>query len=136
MDSVSSSTAWMKCAGVSFDLLAIADELRAMASNGLLFSQNPYDRARYERLLVIAAEMAAAGSGLTEQTFLDIWRSESGYITPKVGVAAAVTDDAGRLLLIRRRDNGLWAMPGGWAEIADTPAAGAIREVQEETGFI
>ncbi len=70
------------------------------------------------------------------QTLLDAWRAESGYITPKVGVAAAVPDGSDGLLLIKRRDNGLWAMPGGWAEIADTPATGAVREVLEETGLI
>ena len=56
---------------MSIDVLAVADELRAMASNGLLFTIDPYDRQRYERLLVIAAEMAAADSGLSAARFLE-----------------------------------------------------------------
>jgi len=121
---------------VTLDLLVTADEIRAMASNGLLFTKDPYDRERYERLLVLAAEMASSASTLPAQAVLSAWRAESGYITPKVGVAAAVHDAAGRLLLIHRRDNGLWALPGGWADVGDTPAGAAMREVREETGLI
>ena len=38
-----------------------ADELRAVASNGLQFSSNPYDRANYERIGHVAAAMFAWG---------------------------------------------------------------------------
>jgi len=75
---------------VTLDLLATADEIRAMASNGLLFTKDPYDRERYERLLVLAAEMASSASTLPAENLLGAWQAEGGYITPKVGVAAAV----------------------------------------------
>lgn len=52
-----------------------------------------------------------------------------------VSVAAAVVDDAGRLLVIQRRDNGRWELPGGVLELDETPLAGVCREVEEETGF-
>lgn len=51
------------------------------------------------------------------------------------GVVAAVRDSAGRLLLTRRCDNGLWVMPGGRLELGETIAAAAVREVREETGI-
>ncbi|MHA6631841.1 NUDIX hydrolase [Pseudonocardia sichuanensis] len=47
---------------------------------------------------------------------------------------AAVRDDAGRLLLIHKIDNDLWALPGGAMEIGESIADGAVREVAEETG--
>jgi ADP-ribose pyrophosphatase YjhB (NUDIX family) len=47
---------------------------------------------------------------------------------------AAVIDDRGRILLIRRADNGKWAMPGGALEVGETPAEGVVREALEETG--
>lgn len=41
----------------------------------------------------------------------------------------------GRLLAIRRADNGTWELPGGILELAETPEAGVAREVLEETGI-
>ena len=57
--------------------------------------------------------------------------------TPKhsVSVAGAVVDDQGRLLAIRRRDNGHWEPPGGVLEMDETIEAGVVREVLEETGL-
>ncbi|MFE9247268.1 NUDIX hydrolase [Nocardiopsis sp. NPDC006938] len=51
-----------------------------------------------------------------------------------VSVAGAVISDDGRFLAIRRADNGRWELPGGVLELAETPEAGACREVWEETG--
>ncbi|MFL1381503.1 NUDIX hydrolase [Nocardiopsis protaetiae] len=52
-----------------------------------------------------------------------------------VAASAAVIDDGGRLLLQRRVDNGLWAMPGGAMEMAESLPQAAVREVREETGY-
>ncbi len=50
------------------------------------------------------------------------------------GVTAVVFDRMGRVLLVRRSDNGRWALVTGCLEPGEQPAAGAIREVLEETG--
>ena len=52
-----------------------------------------------------------------------------------VSVSAAVVDDRGRFLAIRRADNGRWEPPGGVLELDEPIYAGLIREVEEETGF-
>ncbi|MET9783625.1 NUDIX hydrolase [Nocardiopsis alba] len=51
-----------------------------------------------------------------------------------VSVAGAVVREDGRLLTIRRADNGRWELPGGVLELAETPKEGVRREVWEETG--
>ena len=56
-------------------------------------------------------------------------------VTPFVGCDVFATDAARRVLLIRRRDNGLWALPGGCQDLGETPAECARRECREETGF-
>lgn len=53
-----------------------------------------------------------------------------------VAVTAFVQDDAGRLLMIRRTDNDLYALPGGAQEIGETITQTVVREVQEETGIL
>ncbi|MFF5719795.1 NUDIX hydrolase [Streptomyces buecherae] len=52
-----------------------------------------------------------------------------------VAASAVVTDDEGRVLLQRRRDNGLWALPGGGMDMTDSLPGCAVREVREETGL-
>ncbi|MFI6683075.1 NUDIX domain-containing protein [Streptomyces sp. NPDC050485] len=52
-----------------------------------------------------------------------------------VAASAVVTDSEGRLLLQRRRDNNLWALPGGGMELGDSLPGTAVREVKEETGL-
>ncbi|CAL9410672.1 Nucleoside triphosphatase NudI [Nocardiopsis dassonvillei] len=52
-----------------------------------------------------------------------------------VASSAAVIDGEGRLLLQQRVDNGLWAMPGGAMEMAESLPEAAVREVREETGY-
>jgi 8-oxo-dGTP pyrophosphatase MutT (NUDIX family) len=112
-----------------------ADELRAMAAHGLMYGHDPYDLARYRRIQEIAEALLAGLSGLDAATVRAALAADLGYITVKVGVATAVLDGEGRLLLVQRRDNKLWAMPGGWADVGDTPAVMAAREVWEETGL-
>lgn len=52
-----------------------------------------------------------------------------------VAVTAFVQDDNGRLLMIRRTDNDLYAIPGGAQEIGETVSQAVAREVKEETGI-
>jgi ADP-ribose pyrophosphatase YjhB (NUDIX family) len=52
-----------------------------------------------------------------------------------VSVAAAIIDDQGRFLAIRRADNGSWEPPGGVLELDESIEDGLIREVAEETGL-
>lgn len=49
--------------------------------------------------------------------------------------SAVVVDNAGRILLHRRRDNEMWALPGGAMTIGETITDTVLREVLEETGL-
>ncbi|MCQ8190834.1 NUDIX hydrolase [Streptomyces rugosispiralis] len=52
-----------------------------------------------------------------------------------MSVAGVIVDDAGRALLIKRRDNGKWEPPGGVLERGETIPDALQREVLEETGI-
>lgn len=56
-------------------------------------------------------------------------------ITPLLGCDIFVVNNEDEVLLIRRTDNGRWAMPGGCNDLGETPSECAIRECKEETGF-
>lgn len=53
----------------------------------------------------------------------------------QAAVAAVVCDEAGRVLLGRRVDNGMWGVPSGHVEVGETVAQAVVREVAEETGL-
>jgi ADP-ribose pyrophosphatase YjhB (NUDIX family) len=116
-------------------LAAWGEELRAISQNGLLFALNDYDRERYSRIQAISAEISARVSSGAVEEITAAFAREPGYATPKVGVAAALFDGEGRMLLIQRADNKLWAMPGGWADVGFRPSEVAVKEVREETGL-
>ncbi len=51
------------------------------------------------------------------------------------GVAAVISNGAGKILLQQRSDNGLWGLPGGSVEIGESVRDAIVREVREETGL-
>ena len=58
---------------------------------------------------------------------------QANSLVPSVNIV--VTDDAGRILMIRRTDNGNWAVPGGAIDLGESLVAAAVRETAEETGI-
>ena len=109
-----------------------ASELQSMAQAGLYYSENPFDRERYQRIREIAAEMLAERTGLPLEKVTDLFCGGVGYQTPKVDTRGAVFQD-GRILLVRERD-GRWAIPEGWCEYNLSPADNAVKELKEEAG--
>lgn len=116
-------------------LAGIAEELRSIAVNGLHWAANDYDRARYDRSLQLAAELLSMSDSRQASEIEEQFRGDLAIRTPFVGVDAAIFNNEGRLLLIQRKDNGTWAMPGGAADVGEPPSAVAVREVWEETGL-
>lgn len=112
----------------------IAQELRALALVGLAYGQNPYDLDRFRRILHLSAELAALNSPASVPDTRAAYLHNLAHVTPLLAVEAVVVR-ADRVLLIRRSDTGLWALPGGMAEVGETPAGGAERELYEETGM-
>lgn len=111
-----------------------AREIFSLSQSGLTYSGNQYDIDRYKRLQEITAEIIQSQSEISKESVLDSFSMQAGYITPKVDVRGAVVHE-GKILLIQERADGLWAMPGGWADLGDSPATVAEREVWEESGF-
>ena len=110
--------------------------LQAIAQEGLAYADNPFDTARYARLKEVTAEIAQALSDTEPAPLRLAVEQAEGYLTPKLDVRAAVFDRAGRVLLVRERRDGRWTLPGGWADVGEGLAAGAVREVREESGYV
>jgi len=117
------------------DLLLWARKLQAIAQNGLTYAVNNYDVERYSEIRRIAAEMIAiTDPGVDAQRVVEFFSREAGHATPKVDVRAAVFQD-NRILLVREISDGGWTLPGGWADVEDSPSVAAVRETKEESGY-
>jgi ADP-ribose pyrophosphatase YjhB (NUDIX family) len=125
----------------SQDLVRWSEALAGIARTGLGFTESLYERERFEEVLHIAADIAAAsGRELDHDHAVAEWMKMvgegiAGYVTPKIAVGAVVGNDRGEILLIQRSDSGVWLYPTGWADIGYSPAEVAVKEVLEETGI-
>jgi len=123
------------------ELLRWSETLSAVARTALGFTDNLYERERFEEVLKVAADMrVAAGHQHASDFLVEEWMKEvgggvSGYVTPKVAVGAVVGNDQGELLLVQRSDSGVWLYPTGWADVGYSASEIAVKEVWEETGI-
>ena len=111
-----------------------ARRLQALAQTGLTYSKDHFDIERYESICALAAEMIAVHAQTDVQTVHTLLASETGHATPKIDVRGVVLrDDA--ILLVKERQDGLWTLPGGWADVNESPSEAVVREVLEESGY-
>lgn len=115
-------------------LANLADRIATEAQNGAHWTRDRYDRERFARILADATELLAAQLATEPETVARWYTDQAGTVTAKVGVSVAAFDIEGRMLLIQRSDNALWAMPGGVVEYGETLAETARREAWEESG--
>jgi len=99
-----------------------------------MFSKDPFDRERYEHVRSVAEEILASYSEVDTALISHLVRGEQGYATPQVDVRGAVFLEH-RVLLVREQSDGLWTVPGGWADVGESPAEAVVREIREESGF-
>ena len=111
-----------------------ARKIQAIAQNGLTYTESPYDRERYKALREVAFEILAEQSDADLPRIRELFEGETGYATPKVDVRGVIFRD-GKILLVRERLDGRWTLPGGWADVWDTPSEAVEREVYEESGY-
>lgn len=123
------------------DLLRWSEALAGIARTGLAFTDNLYERERFEEVLHVAADIrVAAGYDLEPAPVVMEWLSRigagvGGYVTPKIAVGAVVGNDRDEILLVQRADSGVWLYPTGWADVGYSASEVAIKEVLEETGM-
>ncbi len=114
--------------------LDLARRLLALSQCGLHFTPQEYDRERYREIVEIATALLAAESNEHADALRDRWFVEDGYATPKIDVRGAIFRDD-RVLLVREVTDGKWTLPGGWADVNDSPSLAVEKEIEQESGF-
>lgn len=110
-----------------------AKELQFLAQSGLAYTENVYDRERYERIRELSAEMVSYQSEIPLEKVKDLFCGETGYQTPKLDTRAAIFQD-GKILLVQE-NTGKWSLPGGWVDVTESVASNTVKEVREEAGL-
>jgi ADP-ribose pyrophosphatase YjhB (NUDIX family) len=119
---------------MKFDWLQVAKELQALAQAGLTYTENKYDLDRYRQIREISVRIMHEYTNSPLEKIYTLFADEDGYQTPKVDVRAVVFR-AGKILMVRESIDGLWTLPGGWADVGYSPFEIAQKETFEEAGI-
>src|SRR5215475_6213825 len=115
--------------------LTWAKRLQAIASTGLHFCKDDFDRQRYHDVAAIAQSMLASLGNVPIERIEGLLSDfAKGYATPKIDVRGAVIED-GKVLLVREKSDGLWTLPGGFADVGLSATENVIKEIREEAGI-
>lgn len=112
-----------------------AARLQSIAQAGLTFTDNSYDLDRYKEISALSVEIMHEYTGVSHEKISSLFTNETGYQTPKIDIRSAVFKDD-KILLVREKIDGAWAMPGGWADVNSSPSESAVRECLEEAGAV
>lgn len=111
-----------------------AKQIQAISQAGLTYSKDVYDIERFEQLRAISIEIIHEYTAIDESKIRDLFANETGYPTPKVDIRGVVFHND-RILMVKERIDGKWALPGGWADIGLSPKEVVVKEVREESGY-
>jgi ADP-ribose pyrophosphatase YjhB (NUDIX family) len=112
--------------------LSWAKRLQGIASTGLHYSRDEFDKERYDEVAAIANEMLSALGNVPIHRIQGLVSDfAKGYATPKVDVRGAIID-GDEILLVREVSDGLWTLPGGFADVGLSPGENIVKEVWEE----
>ena len=123
MDKESEESIWLKW----------AKELQFIGQAGLTYSQDSFDRERFDRIREISAEIMSYQTELPFVKIKDLFCNEEGFQTPKLDTRAAIFKDE-KILLVQEKD-GRWSLPGGWVDVNQTIKTNTEKEVLEESGL-
>ena len=111
-----------------------AKQLQSLSQAGIEFTQNPYDRERYEQIRALSIEILHEYTAIDNTKLINLFANESGYQTPKLDVRAAIFNEDNKILMIREKVDNKWALPGGWADIELSIRENIVKESFEEAG--
>lgn len=111
-----------------------AKQIQAIAQTGLAYSRDVYDLERFEALRQLSVDILEQYTDTDAERIRLTFASDTGYATPKVDIRGVVFQEE-RILLVREKIDGAWALPGGWADIGLSPSEVAVKEIREESGF-
>lgn len=115
--------------------LNIIKRIKSIAETGLVYAEEGYDMERYQELREISLRLMSEMSGQPFAKLDGFFIPQLDYPTPKVDVRGFVLNEKNEILMAQESVDGKWTIPGGWADVGNTPTEVAIKEIKEETGL-
>ncbi len=108
-------------------------KIQSIAKIGLVFSKDPYAITNYQQINDISLEML--------EHFMEVKLDRPNYFqrdiypTPSISVRTIIfNDDKSKVLMVREKELQTYSLPGGWADLYDTPSETARNESRQEAG--
>jgi len=120
---------------INIEFLEEIKRLNPIADVGLLYSHNDYDKERYSAIQNISFKLLNMVNDHSIESLKTSFPLVKDYPTPKVDIRGVLLSDDKKILLIKESADGKWSLPGGWADIGETPREVIIKEFKEETGL-
>src|SRR5687767_14064331 len=95
-------------------LLDISKRMKAIATTGLVYIEDEYNRDRYTEMDKLSDVMLGLLTGAPAEVIRNFYLDTKEYPTPKTDVRAVIFDEHGKLLLVREKSDNKWSLPGGW----------------------
>ncbi|TCP20790.1 ADP-ribose pyrophosphatase YjhB (NUDIX family) [Scopulibacillus darangshiensis] len=115
--------------------LEYAKKLQSIAQAGITYSKNKYELERFEQIRDISIQILQNYTDIEHAKIRNLFANETGYQTPKIDVRGAIYKD-NKILLVKEKNDGRWALPGGWADIDTSLSEAIIKEAKEEAGLV
>jgi len=107
-------------------------KVQSIAKIGLKYTIDPYAKKNYEEIqsmtLSLLEELQSVNLERNNYFKRDI------YPTPNISVRAVIFNDNGQILMVQEKKDGGFSLPGGWADLYDSPTEATIREAEEKAG--
>lgn len=117
------------------EILDELKRLKAIADTGLLYSSNEYEKERYLELQDISFRLLNKVSGQSLEALKASFPTPTDYPTAKVDIRGLVLSEDKKVLLVKERMDERWSLPGGWADVGQSPKEVVEKEFKEETGL-
>ncbi|MFD3156947.1 NUDIX hydrolase N-terminal domain-containing protein [Haloimpatiens sp. FM7330] len=114
--------------------LTWAKQLQSIAQAGLAYSKDKYDIERFQQIRNLSVDILNEYTGVSNEKIKDLFCNETGYQTPKIDIRGAIFKE-NKILLVKESLDGLWSIPGGWAEFNLSVKENIVKEVKEEAGL-
>jgi len=113
-------------------VVAFISKVLAISRIGMKYTKDDFARENYEELEKLAVETLSEYTG--KEVDHNIYVHDV-YATPNVSVRVLVINEEHKILMVREKQDGGWAVPGGWCDVYESSSENGIKEVKQEAGL-